>query len=107
MQSIGDRNVTTVPPQALAMMNSPLVRQLAEKFAKRIRSAPDAAPEQMVEQAYKVALSRPPDDSERAEMLGFIITQAASYGGNDQAMELAMVDFCQMMLCSNEFIFVD
>ena len=28
------RDVTTVPPQALAMMNSPLVRQLAEKFAK-------------------------------------------------------------------------
>ncbi len=34
IQSIGHRDVTTVPPQSLALMNSPLVRQLAEKFAK-------------------------------------------------------------------------
>ena len=27
IQSIGNRDVTTVPPQALAMMNSPLIRQ--------------------------------------------------------------------------------
>ncbi|HIA20539.1 MAG TPA: DUF1553 domain-containing protein [Planctomycetaceae bacterium] len=33
IQGIGNRDVTTVPPQALAMMNSPVVRQLAEKFA--------------------------------------------------------------------------
>jgi hypothetical protein len=107
IQGIGHRDVTTVPPQALAMMNSPLARQLAEKFAKRIRAAPDVSPEQLVDQAYASALSRPPTESEKQRMIGFINTQAASYGGGDQGMDRAVADYCQLMLCLNEFVFVD
>jgi hypothetical protein len=36
-QSVGERISTTVPTQSLAMMNSPFVRQPAEKLAQRIR----------------------------------------------------------------------
>ena len=107
IQGIGHRDVTTVPPQALAMMNSPLVRQLAEKFAKRICAVPNTSPDQLVSEAYALALSRPPTDTERQQMIGFINTQAASYGGTDKARELAVADYCQMMLCLNEFLFVD
>lgn len=107
IQSIGHRDVTTVPPQALAMMNSPLARQLSAKFAKRIRAVPNTSPDQIVGEAYALALSRPPTDSEKQQMTGFIKAQAASYGGTDQAMEQAVADFCQLMLCLNEFIFVD
>lgn len=107
IQGIGHRDVTTVPPQALAMMNSPLVRQLADKFAQRIAAAPDASPQQVVAQAYAVALSRPPNEFETEQMTGFIKTQAASYGGDDKAMQRAVADYCQMMLCLNEFVFVD
>ncbi len=106
IQSIGRRDVTTVPPQALAMMNSPLVRQMAEKFAGRIKGANESL-EQIVGQAYAVALSRPPTDAELEQMTGFIKTQAASYGGDDKAMQRAVADYCQMMLCLNEFMFVD
>ena len=38
-QSIGERGSTTVPTQALTMMNSPFVRQQAEKLAARVRGA--------------------------------------------------------------------
>ncbi len=107
IQSIGHRIVTTVPPQALAMMNSSLARQLSEKFAKRIRGAAETTPEQIVEQAYTLALSRPPSAEEKAQMVGFINAQAASYGSAGDAMDLAVADYCQMMLCLNEFIFVD
>ena len=99
--------ITTVPPQALAMMNSPLARQLAEKFAKRVRPTPDTRTEQVVEQAYTLALSRPPSEAERQQMANFINTQAASYGDNNKAMELAVADYCQVMFCLNEFVFVD
>jgi hypothetical protein len=107
IQSIGHRNVTTVPPQALAMMNSTLARQLAEKFAKRIRPNRDTSLQQVVQQAYAVALSRPPTAAETEQMIGFIDGQAASYGAGDKGMERAVVDYCQMMLCLNEFVFVD
>ncbi len=107
MQSIGDRGVTTVPPQALAMMNSPFVRQLAEKFAKRIRSEASTTPAEVVDRAYALGLSRPPTDAEKQVMIGFIESQAATYGDSNEAMELAVADYCQMMMCLNEFVFVD
>src|SRR5262249_57286613 len=52
IQSVGVRPTTTVATQALAMMNSPFVRQRADKFAQRIR--PKSAEElgQAVEAAY-------------------------------------------------------
>ena len=105
--SIGHRDVTTVPPQALALMNSPLARQLATKFAARISTSPEVTPSQLVDQAYALALSRAPTDAEKLQMVGFINAQAVSYGGTDQAKKLALIDFCQLMISLNEFIFVD
>lgn len=98
LQSIGERSVTTVPTQSLAFMNSPLVRGAAQKLAARVCSKTDA---ESVAQAYLIALSRRPTDAERQRMTSFI----AGYG--TQAREQALVDFCQVLLCLNEFIYVD
>ena len=107
IQGIGHREITTVPPQALAMMNSAFVRQLATKFAKRIRPEPTVELDQVVDQAYRIALSRPPTKDEKANMVTFINTQAKTYGDSKAAQQLAVTDFCQILLCLNEFIFVD
>lgn len=107
IQSIGDRDVTTVPPQALAMMNSPLVRKLSEQFAKRISVPAEVSSVIIVGKAYSLALSREPDKSEMSQMAAFIDSQTASYGGGGKAKERAIADFCQLMFCLNEFIFVD
>jgi hypothetical protein len=104
LQSIGERSVTTVPTQSLAFMNSPLVRTAAQKLAVRVRAKTDA---ESIEQAYLIALARRPSDSERQRMQGFIERQAESYGKSPQAREQALTDFCQVMLCLNEFIYVD
>jgi hypothetical protein len=107
IQSIGNRDVTTVPPQALAMMNSPLIRQHAEKLAARIRTEGSTTPEAVVQSAYQMALSRPPEASELEQMTGFIMSQAASYGKDANAMNTAVADYCQLMLCLNEFVYFD
>lgn len=107
IQSIGHRDVTTVPPQALALMNSPLTRQLAEKFAKRIFPTSESTIQQVIGKAYRIALSRNPTDTEIRQMTDFITNQATSYGDSDNAMNQAIVDYCQLMLCLNEFIFID
>ena len=107
IQSIAVRPSTTVPTQALALMNSPFVRQRAEKLAAKIRpKTPDLVP-QAVEQAYLAALTRRPTEKERDRMSLFVTRQAESYAGNPQALNFALADFCQVILCSNEFIFVD
>jgi hypothetical protein len=107
IQGIGNRDVTTVPPQALAMMNSPVVRQLAEKFARRLPAAADATLAERIEEAYRLALSRPPSGVEIEQMTTFINNQVASYGGTEQAQQQALGDFCQLVLCLNEFMFID
>ena len=96
-----------MPPQALAMMNSPFVRELAEKFAKRVRTDANIPMQQVVVRAYTIAISRKPTENELATMLKFIDQQSASYGEMPEAKALAVADFCQLVLCLNEFLFVD
>ncbi|HCQ39797.1 MAG TPA: hypothetical protein DIV39_11630 [Verrucomicrobiales bacterium] len=107
MQGIGQRIATTVPPQALAMMNSSYVREIAEKFATRIRSDESASIPEIIQRAYQHALSRLPTTAEEQQMSAFIKGQAESYGDSPQAMDTAIADFCQTVICLNEFIFVD
>ena len=107
MQSIGRRPMTTVAPQALAMMNSAFVRDLAEKFARRVRHDERYNADQAVRQAYAIALSRAPSDEELQRMLQFIDRQTASYGNDPQATAIAVADCCQIVMCLNEFVFVD
>ena len=106
-QSIGERVSTTVPTQALAMMNSPFVRQQAEKLAARIRPTDDIPLGTAVENAYRTTFSRPPTDSERERMLAFIESQRVAMGQTPDAAKRALVEFCQIVLCLNEFVYID
>jgi hypothetical protein len=107
IQSIGERPTTTVATQALAMMNSPFVRQRAEKLAQRVK--PKSAEElpRAIDAAYRTAVARLPSDAERQRMTAFIESQAKAYGTNALARDLALTDFCQVLLCLNEFLYVD
>jgi hypothetical protein len=107
MQSIGERTVTTVPTQSLAFLNSPLVRKSATKFAERIRPKTADGIPQAIEEAYLMALSRQPTNIERGRMVAFVQNQLESYGKTPAAMNQALTDFCQVMLCLNEFVYVD
>jgi hypothetical protein len=107
LQSIGERSVTTVPTQSLAFMNSPFVRGAAQKLAQRLKPAADKSASQAIEQAYLIALSRRPTDAEAQRMQAFLERQADSYGKTPQAREQALTDVCQVMLCLNEFVYID
>ena len=107
MQSVGQRNQSTVAPQALAMLNSAFVRELAGQFAKRIRPDAKTPLEAAVVSGFRVALARHPTSSEQQAMLAFVQHQIASRSGQADAEELAVRDFCQLLYCCNEFIYVD
>ena len=107
MQGVGHREESTVAPQALALLNSPFVRTLAGKFAKRARPDGKTPLPESVVRAYQLALSRAPTADEKKEMLTFIRQQTASRGKSGNAAELAFRDFCHILLCTNEFIYVD
>ena len=107
MQGIGQRERSTVAPQALAMLNSPIIRDWAGKLATRVRPNNEITLAAAVDQAYLTTLSRPPAADERAKMLAFIESQKTARGTAGNAEQLAVRDFCHVLLCMNEFVYVD
>jgi hypothetical protein len=106
LSGMAERPTTTIAPQALHMLNNPQVRQSARSFARRI--APDSTTplEDVIRQGYLVALARQPSREELADDVAFIRQQMPTYPEN-QRRESALTDFCQVLMCLNEFIYVD
>jgi hypothetical protein len=106
LSGMAERPTTTIAPQALHLLNNPQVRQSARSFARRI--APDSATplEDAVKTGYQIALARQPSRDELADGVAFIRAQMPTYPEN-QRRESALADFCQVLLCLNEFIYVD
>ncbi|MCB9922176.1 MAG: PSD1 domain-containing protein [Planctomycetaceae bacterium] len=107
MQGIAAREESTVAPQALALLNSPIIRDLATKFATQVRPNSETSIEQAIDRTYQIALARPASDSERAAMADFIEQQRLSRGTDANAEVLAVRDFCHLILCMNEFVYID
>ena len=61
--------------------------------------------ETAIDRAYHVTLSRPPSSEERDESLAFIRQQATTYPAAT-AQASALADFCHVLVCLNEFVYV-
>ncbi len=75
---VGRRNASTVAPQALFLMNSPLVREQSRLAAIRLLKDVPIADAQRVDLAFRRLLGRFPTDAERATALKYIQTKAAA-----------------------------
>lgn len=101
--SIGQRQSTTIAPQALAFMNNPVSRSSAEALANSISDLGQ------LDQIYLQVLSRKATDAERQAAMNFIAQARATRQEQNvpSAEKMAIADFCQILLCCNEFIYVD
>ncbi len=66
----GTRDVTNVPPQALALLNDPFVLDQAGVWADRLLAQPAPTAEARLTAMFRQALSRPPSASELERFLG-------------------------------------
>ena len=108
--STARRPVTTVPTQALFMMNSPFVHEQASKFAARLLAeAPDVT--QRIALAYRTAFGREPTAEETGKATAFLDQYrqhlAASGVGAAEHDAQAWAALARTLLVSNEFVFVD
>jgi len=89
----GARNVTTVPTQALTLMNDDFVLKQAQLFANRLAEAAPGDRLKQIELAYRIALARAstPDEQRLAE---------------DFLKDHALADFTNVMLNLNEFLYM-
>jgi hypothetical protein len=89
------RHTTTVPQQALFLMNSAFVLQRAQALARSANASDSAS---RIGQIYRRALSRSPSKDEELLGLDFL-------GGKPS--EDDWTRYAQVLLASNEFMFVD
>lgn len=94
--STAQRNRTTTPTQSLLMINGSWTLKRANQFANRISQLKTVR--QKVELAYQLAYSRKPTDLEIKSADAFLAEQPGMQG---------LVDFCHVLLNSNEFVYVD
>jgi hypothetical protein len=100
------RPVSTMPLQALALLNSDFVLNCAKNLAVRLeKSAPDETARLRL--AYVIAWGREPDESDLAKGRAFLDSQQSEYGDAADARQKSWIDFCQMLLASNEFLYVE
>ncbi|MEJ7606737.1 MAG: DUF1553 domain-containing protein [Bryobacteraceae bacterium] len=74
----GARAISTVPTQALALLNDKFVLNQAELFANRIAEMKPNDREAQVDLAYRIVLTRLPDAAERKLALDFLSTHRLS-----------------------------
>jgi hypothetical protein len=94
------RNVTTTPTQSLYMINGPWMMLRAKAFARRLEREPSTTLAERAATAYGLAFGRSPTAEELQAATEFL--QANPAQSHD-----ALVDFCHILLNSNEFLYVD
>jgi len=92
-QTAAARNVSTVPTQALTLMNNGFVLSQAALFAERLEREAPGDLDRQVDLAYRMALTRPPT-TEESTVAKVLVT------------EQSLVDLTHVMLNLNEFLYL-
>ncbi|WP_152054044.1 PSD1 and planctomycete cytochrome C domain-containing protein [Tautonia marina] len=109
---VGDRQSTTVAPQALFLMNSDLVLQVASDLAADLLDHQDWDDAARIASLYERAYARPPSDEESARALAAIerLAEAWQSDGNARDEEAlrreSWTALCQVILAANEFVYI-
>ena len=91
---IGARDTTIVPPQALYLMNSPFVNEMATAMARRVMQSPGF--DQRFSLAWRLTYGREPLPEETAA--------ARRIGKDDLA---SWTSICRALFCSADFLFIN
>ena len=98
---VGKRNETTVPTQALYLMNSPFVSSQAAAMARRIMNRTQQ-PDEGIHLAYELAFARDATDDEVSKAQKFLSDLSEE---KDTPGQWAV--FCQALLASAEFRYIN
>jgi hypothetical protein len=106
----GQRDVTTIAPQALYMMNNPVVLAQAEVVANRLLAdSRFSGDEARVDYVFRLMLGRSPEKQQAADVLAFLhnyeITLPAGSKPDARKLE-SWTAICHTLLASAEFRYV-
>jgi hypothetical protein len=102
---------STVALQSLSLLNSEFIRARARAFARRVLAEQPLAASgdgrTPLTAAFELAYGRAPTAAEHDAGIGFLARQTALYADKPDGSEHAWTDFCQMLLASNQFLYVE
>jgi Protein of unknown function (DUF1553)/Protein of unknown function (DUF1549)/Planctomycete cytochrome C len=99
--TMGRRTVSSVPAQALTLLNDPFVVSMAGVWAKQLLKM-EGSPETRITAAYETAFGRLPDGKELQTALTFV---KGSQPGSPAELE-AWTGLCHVLFNVKEFIFI-
>ena len=97
---VGRRDVTTVPTQALFLLNSDFVITQARGLAERLSSMDEDA---RIDHAFRLLFARSPSSGERARTRTFL----SDCLRNEESGIEAWITVCQALLASAEFRYLN
>lgn len=103
-ESCPERFTTTLPTQALTMLNGESVRSYAEAFARHLEETSGPDPKRCVKNGLRLALGRQVTETEVSEYAAFI---ASVQREESLSAQEALSDFCLLVLNLNEFAYLD
>lgn len=103
--SCEQRNVSTIPTQALTLLNSEFMHEHARLLSQRLQRECGADLNQQIARAYLLTLGRAPAAEEFEQSLKFVQQRQASE--NKVESDGALAAFCLVLYNLNEFFYVD
>jgi len=100
-QPVEQRTVSTVAPQALFLLNHPFVIDQAKHLSERARMATSGNDEATIRQMHEWLYGRSASDDE-VQVGQKLLATWASLGP-----EAAWAEYAHVLLCANEFIYID
>jgi len=101
------RDSTTVALQSLTLLNSDFARRRATALAARLDREVGSERDRRIARAFPLTTGREPSTAELAAAGQFLDHQPAAYPGRKDAKSRSWIDFCQMLLASNAFLYVE
>lgn len=102
--SMGRRSVSTVPAQALTLLNNPLVIQQAGVWARRVLQEAPKDRKARIRWMYEAAFAREASNSDIRNARLFLELQEKEYGAADDPR--AWSDLAHVLFNTKEFIFI-
>ena len=107
----GQRDQTTVAPQALFMMNSEFVLTQSRSLTERLLAQNSLSTSERIGELYELAYSRPPTDAEFSRGSAYLerlhATLSSSGVAANEVESKAWTSLCRAVLAANEFVYVE
>lgn len=114
-----ERDVSTVAPQALLMMNNDFVVEQSSHFARRVRQEAGEDIKAQIRLAWRLTFNREPSEAEIQSASMFLgeqasqapkapaVTKTEKAAAPSDPQHTALADLCHALLSANEFLYVE